>query len=109
MNLNDDGTVTLTRAEAKNLYIAAARGDALQSLIATTVQLGHARPGNTLDYLAPAEPGSADAFVQDFTAWASGRIDMVPGCADRLREWGAVEARNRMRVVGALFASEVAS
>ena len=92
---NPDEPVTLTRGQLFDLAIAAERGQALAGWIAATSLVGHSRPGNTLDYMPAAEPGSGDAFVRDFVAWTSGRFDYAPGCEDRLREYGMQEAANR--------------
>ena len=79
-------TVTFRRDEATSLLINAARGLALSNWIASTVLLGHASPGSTLDYVH-VEPGTDAAFLKDFVAWTSGRKTLAPGCDDRLREW----------------------
>ena len=87
----------MTRAQAANLIVSAQRGEALQTWIATTTLLGHTRPGHTLEYVH-VEEWTAMAFVRDFVAWTSGRKSLAPGCEERLREWGMVEARERMTV-----------
>jgi len=93
---NPDELVTMTRSEAVNLAISAQRGEALSAWIAATALLGHTKPGHTLEYMPTAEAWSAGAFIRDFVAWTSGRENLAPGCADRLREWGMVESGLRM-------------
>ena len=100
-----DDTVTLSADEARALAAAAMYGNSLMGWIASTVQLGHASPGSTLDYIHP-EPWSSHAFVADFVAWTSGRKQTRPGCEERLREWGDEEAQQRTASAARRLGSE---
>lgn len=99
-----DDNVTMTRDQLRALAIAAERGLALDAWVANVVLLGHASPSGGLDYTHPEE-GSATAFIKDFVAWTCGRKHTAPGCEERLREFGAVEARARLEQVGADLAT----
>jgi hypothetical protein len=92
-----DDMVTIPREVLVAAYESAQRGDALAAWVAATAQLGHASPGSTLDYMPTPEPRTHQAFVHDFVAWTSGRKSFAPGCAERLRAWGAEEARLRLQ------------
>ena len=83
-------TVTLTRDQAAQILLHARRGIALRNWVATTVLLGHASPGSTLEYV-DVEPWSDSALIKDFVAWTSGRKHLAEGCDARLREWANAE------------------
>lgn len=94
--MSADDVVTMTRAEYENLLMGYERADAFGGWIAATVQLGHSTPASTIGYMHGVEPGSPQAFVRDFVAWTAARQSAVPGCEDRLREWGQKEAGLRL-------------
>ena len=62
-------------------------GEAVLNWINATATLGHASPGNTLDYVPLSRCNLiGEQVLRDFVAWTSGRTDLAPGCDERLRE-----------------------
>lgn len=65
-----------------------ALGDALLSWMGTVARLGHSSPGSVLDYTKGGFTTNLFAYViRDFVAWTSGRVDLVPDCEDRIRQY----------------------
>lgn len=91
--MSDD--VTIPRETFLMLMEYAQRAEAFAGIVAACVQLGHDNPGATLDYVHGVEPGSPKAWAVDYTAWVARRPARAPGCEERLRDWGAEEARIR--------------
>lgn len=60
-------------------------GVSLVSWVHVVETLGHTSPASSLDYIASGTTGISGEIVRDFVAWTSGRTNMAPGCADRLR------------------------
>lgn len=58
-------------------------GQSLLNSISATVTLGHARPGNTLDYTPPSRD-LWTGVVRDFIVWTSGRTSFNPFAQERL-------------------------
>lgn len=63
-------------------------GEALLSWVSTIKRLGHTNPSALLDYTHPTGVIWHD-ILRDFVAWTSGRTNLAPGCADRLRDHAA--------------------
>ncbi len=62
-------------------------GEAVLKWMNAVTQLGHESPASTLDYTTNAASlDLGSLIVRDFVAWTSGRVEMAPGCQERMRE-----------------------
>jgi hypothetical protein len=75
------GSTTLSNTEVFML------GEALLVWLGTCIRLGHASPGSTLDYTtSPEHLSLGGLIVRDVIAWTSGRVELAPGCEQRVRD-----------------------
>jgi hypothetical protein len=59
-------------------------GESLLNTLSSTYTLGHTNPAHSLDYTQGTGFLWTDV-VRDYTAWVSRRIELAPGCEERLR------------------------